>query len=108
VTEAGPVPQRAVIVLPSTGEFDSRTYRIATTLLARGHEVTVLARWTNGLARDEVVPAGYRVVVGRDVGRGVLAAQQRVEQRPGQTAEGAARPRPVQHRDLELGCRQRA
>ena len=59
---AKPIRQRAVLVLPSTGEFDSRTYRIATTLLARGHEVTVIARWTAGLAIDEVVPAGYRVV----------------------------------------------
>lgn len=57
-----PIRQRAVLVLPSTGEFDSRTYRIATTLLARGHEVTVIARWTAGLATDEVVPAGYRIV----------------------------------------------
>ena len=28
----GIVPQRCVLVLPSTGAFDSRTYRIATTL----------------------------------------------------------------------------
>jgi hypothetical protein len=55
-------PQHAVLVLPSTGEFDSRTYRIATTLLARGHRVTVLARWTAGLPREELVPAGYRIV----------------------------------------------
>ena len=59
---AEPIRQRAVLVLPSTGEFDSRTYRIATTLLARGHEVTVIARWTAGLATDEVVPAGYRII----------------------------------------------
>ncbi len=56
------VPQRALIVLPSTGEFDSRTWRIATTLVGRGHEVTVLARWAPGLARDERVAGGYRVV----------------------------------------------
>ena len=31
------VPQHLVLVLPSTGEFDSRTYRIATTCIARGH-----------------------------------------------------------------------
>lgn len=62
VTSSDPIRQRAVLVLPSTGEFDSRTYRIATTLLARGHEVTVIARWTAGLATDEVVPAGYRIV----------------------------------------------
>ena len=63
-TEAGTgvEPQHAVLVLPSTGEFDSRTYRIATTLLARGHRVTVLARWSKGLPREELVPAGYRIV----------------------------------------------
>jgi glycogen synthase len=51
-----------VLVLPSTGEFDSRTYRIATTLVGRGHEVTVLARWSPGLALTENHPAGYRIV----------------------------------------------
>ena len=56
------VPQRCVIVLPSTGEFDSRTYRIARTLHERGHEVTVLARWKPGLARREVHPIGYPIV----------------------------------------------
>jgi glycosyltransferase involved in cell wall biosynthesis len=56
------VPQRCVVVLPSTGEFDSRTYRIARTLHERGHEVTVLARWKPGLARREVHEAGYPIV----------------------------------------------
>jgi hypothetical protein len=56
------VPQRCVVVLPSTGEFDSRTYRIARTLHERGHEVTVLARWKPGLARREVHPVGYPIV----------------------------------------------
>jgi len=51
-----------VVVLPSTGEFDSRTYRIARTLHERGHEVTVLARWKPGLARREVHEAGYQIV----------------------------------------------
>ena len=60
--EHTPVPQRAVIVLPSTGEFDSRTYRIATTLVGRGHEVTVLARLMSGTAEQEDHPAGYRIV----------------------------------------------
>jgi glycosyltransferase involved in cell wall biosynthesis len=59
---AVPVPQRLALVLPSTGEFDSRTYRIATTALARGHEVTVLARWQAGLPTDEMHPAGYRII----------------------------------------------
>ena len=57
-----PVPQRLVLVLPSSGEFDSRTYRIARSALARGHTVTVLARWQAGLAREEDHPAGYRII----------------------------------------------
>jgi glycosyltransferase involved in cell wall biosynthesis len=56
------VPQRCVVVLPSTGEFDSRTYRIARTLHERGHRVTVLARWKPGLAREEVHPVGYPIL----------------------------------------------
>lgn len=60
--DPAPIPQRAVIVLPSTGEFDSRTYRIARTLHERGHEVTVLARWKPGLPRREVHPVGYPIV----------------------------------------------
>lgn len=53
--------QHLVLVLPTTAEFDSRTYRIATGVLARGHQVTVMARWRVGLAEDEVHPAGYRI-----------------------------------------------
>jgi glycosyltransferase involved in cell wall biosynthesis len=56
------VPQRCVVVLPSTGEFDSRSYRIARTLHERGHRVTVLARWKPGLAREEIHPAGYPIL----------------------------------------------
>ena len=56
------VPQRAVLVLPTTAEYDSRTYRIASALAARGHEVTVLARLRPGLPTDEIHPAGYRIV----------------------------------------------
>ena len=56
------VPQRCVVVLPSTGEFDSRTYRIARTLHERGHEVTVLARWKPGLDRREIHPVGYSII----------------------------------------------
>jgi glycosyltransferase involved in cell wall biosynthesis len=58
---AGPVSQRAVLVLPSTAEFDSRTYRIASSLASRGHTVTVLARWRVGLAPEERHPAGYTI-----------------------------------------------
>ena len=57
-----PIPQRCVLVLPSTGQFDSRTYRIASTLAARGHTVTVIARWAPGLSAEERHPAGYRIV----------------------------------------------
>ncbi len=59
---AGIVAQRCVLVLPSTGEFDSRTYRIARTLAERGHEVTVVARLGLGLPTDERHPAGYRIL----------------------------------------------
>ncbi|HEV8281638.1 MAG TPA: glycosyltransferase [Candidatus Limnocylindrales bacterium] len=56
------VPQRAVLVLPTTAEFDSRTYRIASALVARGHTVTVLARLRAGLPATEDHPSGYRIV----------------------------------------------
>lgn len=56
------VPQRAVFVLPSNGAFDSRMYRIATTLLGRGHSVVVLARLAPGLPAEELHPAGYRII----------------------------------------------
>ena len=59
---AGAVPQRATIVLPSSGAFDSRTWRIASALAARGHAVTVLARREAGLPDDEAHPSGYRIV----------------------------------------------
>jgi glycosyltransferase involved in cell wall biosynthesis len=59
---AAPVPQRAVLVLPTTAEFDSRTYRIASALAARGHTVTVLARLGPGLAAEEHHPAGYTIL----------------------------------------------
>jgi len=62
-TDAGPVvPQHLVLVLPATGEFDSRSYRIARELISRGHRVTMLARWKAGLPFDEDDPNGYRIV----------------------------------------------
>jgi glycosyltransferase involved in cell wall biosynthesis len=61
-TDPAPVPQRLLLVLPSTGEFDSRTYRIATAAIARGHTVTVLARWKAGLEKREIDPAGYEII----------------------------------------------
>jgi len=62
VDEGPATPQRLVLVLPTTAEFDSRTYRIASSAVRRGHQVTVLARWAPGLARDELHPAGYRIL----------------------------------------------
>ncbi len=57
-----PVPQRLVIVVPTTGAFDSRTFRIARACIERGHAVTVLARSGPGLPDEEVDPAGQRIV----------------------------------------------
>jgi len=59
---AAPVPQRLVIVAPSTVEFDSRTRRIAAGLAGRGHAVTVIARWGEGLPAEETLAAGERIV----------------------------------------------
>jgi glycosyltransferase involved in cell wall biosynthesis len=56
------VPQRCVIVLPTGGAFDSRTYRIARTLHERGHRVTVLGRLEAGLPRHEIHPVGYPII----------------------------------------------
>jgi glycosyltransferase involved in cell wall biosynthesis len=56
------VPQHLVIALPTTGEFDSRTWRIARAGVERGHRVTVVARASAGLAREEVRPPGFRIV----------------------------------------------
>ena len=50
------------LILPSTGEFDSRAYRIASSAVARGHEVTLLGRSRPGLPDEELHPAGYRIV----------------------------------------------
>lgn len=55
-------PQSALIVVPTTARFDSRTHRIAAGLAARGHQVTVLARSRSDPTEDLVVPAGYRIV----------------------------------------------
>jgi glycosyltransferase involved in cell wall biosynthesis len=55
-------PQRCTIVVPSTGVFDSRTWRIASTLARRGHEVTVVGRLEPGLAAEEDHPGGYRII----------------------------------------------
>jgi len=61
---AGPstTRRRLCLILPSTGEFDSRAYRIATSAIARGHEVTILGRSGPGLPDDELHAAGYRII----------------------------------------------
>jgi glycosyltransferase involved in cell wall biosynthesis len=56
------VPQRLTLVLPSSGAFDSRTFRIASGVAARGHSVTVIARRSPDLPKEELHPAGYRIV----------------------------------------------
>lgn len=58
----GIVPQHLVLVLPSTGEFDSRSYRIAREMISRGHRVTMLARWKAGLPIEEDLPVGARLI----------------------------------------------
>lgn len=50
-----PVPQRVTLVLPSTGAFDSRAWRIAGSLARRGHAVTILARSGDGLPDREAI-----------------------------------------------------
>jgi glycosyltransferase involved in cell wall biosynthesis len=63
------VPQHAAIVLPTTGEFDSRTLRLAETLTSRGHRVTILARSGAGLPARDRLPDGADVI---RVGSGAL------------------------------------
>ena len=62
MTGDAPVAQRCTIVLPSSGAFDSRTWRIATSLAGRGHDVTVVARLEPGLPAEQSHPDGYRIV----------------------------------------------
>ena len=57
-----PVPQHLVLVTPTTGEFDSRSYRIARACIERGHRVTVVARWRDGLPFEETHPVGFRLL----------------------------------------------
>jgi glycosyltransferase involved in cell wall biosynthesis len=68
VTSETPVPQRVVIVLPTSGAFDGRAHRIADALAVRAHDVTVLARPGPELTGDVIDPSGYRT---RRVGRSV-------------------------------------
>ena len=57
VKSSSPVRQACTLVLPSNGAFDSRAWRIASTLAARGHDVTVMARSEAGLPDREDHPA---------------------------------------------------
>jgi glycosyltransferase involved in cell wall biosynthesis len=59
---AAPVAQRIGIVIPSSGLFDSRTMRVATSLARRGHDVVVHARAGAGAPPGETERDGYRIV----------------------------------------------
>ncbi|HEX5590907.1 MAG TPA: glycosyltransferase [Candidatus Limnocylindrales bacterium] len=58
--KAGTTPeaQRVTFVLPSSGEFDSRARRMATSLAERGHDVLVIARQEPGLPEVEPLAPG--------------------------------------------------
>jgi glycosyltransferase involved in cell wall biosynthesis len=49
-------------VLPTTGEFDARTRRMATSLAARGHAVRVIARLGGGLPERDGWAGGVEVI----------------------------------------------
>ena len=57
-----PRPGRVVIVVPTSGRYDSRTARIAGTLRSRGHAVTILARGEPGLPEEETNAEGIRTI----------------------------------------------
>ena len=59
---ATPVRQRLCIVLPTSGAFDSRSQRIAESMVDRGHEVTIVARRAPGLVDDEKTLGGWRII----------------------------------------------
>ena len=56
------VPQRLAIVAPTSAAFDSRTHRLAASVVERGHDVLVLARAEPGLAGDDRWASGGRVI----------------------------------------------
>jgi glycosyltransferase involved in cell wall biosynthesis len=111
---SAPTRQRCTLVLPSSDAYDSRSWRIASALAARGHEVTVVARRGEGQGASEAHPDGYAIVRvdvsavgglprplaalarwlrrGRDAGAGRGAGAGRPAERPdGQAANEAAR-----------------
>lgn len=57
-----PIPQRLVIVVATPALHDSRTARIASSMAARGHRVTVLARSAAGAPAGFVERDGYGTV----------------------------------------------
>jgi glycosyltransferase involved in cell wall biosynthesis len=63
VSTAGPlsVSQTVTFVLPTTGEYDSRTRRMATSLASRGHRIRVIARRTATAPDEETWPNGVVV-----------------------------------------------
>jgi len=87
-----PRPQRLTIVLPSTGAFDSRTWRIARSLSGRGHAITVVARGGDGLPEREDVD-GIRFirvpVAAIDGLPGPIRALVRLVRRPRTASAGA-------------------
>lgn len=65
VASAAAVPPRrrhALIVVGSSGRFDARAHRIASTLAARGHLVTVIGRAGRDAPAEELLGDGTRVV----------------------------------------------
>jgi glycosyltransferase involved in cell wall biosynthesis len=50
------------MVSASTAEYDSRGDRYARSAAARGHDVTVVARWRAGLAHEATDPSGFRII----------------------------------------------
>lgn len=52
----------ALIVVGSSGRYDARAHRIASTLTARGHAVTIVARATADAPGDELLPDGTSVL----------------------------------------------
>ncbi len=100
-----PVPQRLVIVAPTSVRWDSRTQRIAASLAGRGHDVVVLGRAEGDLPSEERHPAGYRIrrlsVSALDglplpgSARRFLAARLRRARPNSRSAEGAPKGRPA-------------
>lgn len=60
MTDAPRRPRIAYLTY-STGQFDSRTQRMATSSIAAGYDVVVYARWEPGLPLESSGP-GYRIV----------------------------------------------